>query len=136
MHLSDGAEAAPGESPGAPRPQVQALRALGHSQRLPGGERHQRRQHHAGGPPRRRGRPGARHTQPPAGGRRHGGTAVAGAVSRFSFCRVIRTEPNVCGSQIAGDMLCADQNFDVAQVIRFFRSEVIIRRGRGRESNR
>lgn len=26
--------------------------------------------------------------------------------------------------QIAGDMLCADQNFDIAQVIRFFRSQV------------
>lgn len=26
--------------------------------------------------------------------------------------------------QIAGDMLCADQNFDIAQVIRFFRSKV------------
>ncbi|XP_024300628.1 glucuronokinase with putative uridyl pyrophosphorylase isoform X1 [Oncorhynchus tshawytscha] len=28
----------------------------------------------------------------------------------------------VCG-QIAGDMLCADQNFDIAQVLRFFRSK-------------
>lgn len=27
-------------------------------------------------------------------------------------------------AQIAGDMLCADQNFDIAQVIRFFRSKV------------
>lgn len=26
--------------------------------------------------------------------------------------------------QIAGDMLCADQNFDIAQVIRFFKSKV------------
>ena len=26
--------------------------------------------------------------------------------------------------QIAGDMLCADQNFDIAQVNRFFRSKV------------
>ena len=28
------------------------------------------------------------------------------------------------GEQIAGDMLCADHNFDIAQVIRFFRSKV------------
>lgn len=43
----------------------------------------------------------------------------------------IRLEPNcramriffLC-KQIAGDMLCADQNFDIAQVIRFFRSKV------------
>ena len=31
--------------------------------------------------------------------------------------------PFLC-EQIAGDMLCADQNFDIAQVIRFFRSKV------------
>lgn len=35
----------------------------------------------------------------------------------------------LCG-QIAGDMLCADQNFDIAQVIRFFKSKVIIIFGR------
>lgn len=29
-----------------------------------------------------------------------------------------------CCEQIAGDMLCADQNFDIAQVIRFFKSTV------------
>lgn len=30
----------------------------------------------------------------------------------------------VCCKQVAGDMLCADQNFDIAQVIRFFKSTV------------
>ena len=31
--------------------------------------------------------------------------------------------------QIAGDMLCADQNFDIAQVLRFFKSKVRYRPG-------
>lgn len=68
--------------------QVQTLRALGHGQRLPGGERGERRQHHAGGPAGRRGRPGAGHTQPEAAGRHRGG-----AVSFFGFGLVF-SSPN------------------------------------------
>lgn len=41
----------------------------------------------------------------------------------LSACRRSACTNLLCG-QIAGDMLCADQNFDVAQVIRFFRSKV------------
>lgn len=35
----------------------------------------------------------------------------------------LKVERVLC-KQIAGDMLCADQNFDIAQVIRFFKSKV------------
>lgn len=42
---------------------------------------------------------------------------------------------NLLCCQIAGDMLCADQNFDVAQVIRFFRSKVRVQMKGGRNNN-
>lgn len=53
--------------------QVQALRALGHSYRLPCGKYHKWRQYYAGGSPRGRGWPGVGHTQPEAAGRHYGG---------------------------------------------------------------
>lgn len=48
------------------------------------------------------------------------------SVARLCHVRwfILSNEDNVLRKQIAGDMLCADQNFDIAQVIRFFRSKV------------
>lgn len=107
--------------------QVQALRALGHSYRLPCGKYHKWRQYYAGGSPRGRGWPGVGRTQPEAAGRHYGGMialSVPNGLNNTEQSRSLLFSVSSLCEQIAGDMLCADQNFDIAQVIRFFRSKV------------